>query len=84
MAAFAHDLLQYADGYVTSTVVDKTAFQGAWDFSVDWTPMNQLENNGGLTLFAALQAQLDLQLAHRKVAVPVLVVDKIDRTPEAN
>jgi uncharacterized protein (TIGR03435 family) len=84
MAEFAHELPQYAGGYVTSTVVDKTELQGVWDFSVEWTPQSQLENNGGLTLFAALQAQLGLQLAQRKVAVPVLVVDKIERTPEAN
>lgn len=40
----------------------------------------QLESSGGLTLFAALQAQLGLQLEAKKLPVPVLVIDSIERT----
>lgn len=81
MAAFAHELPQYAGGYVTSTVVDRTSLVGAWDFSLEWTPSAQIESSGGLTLFDALQAQLGLQLRNEKLTHPVLVVDSIVRTP---
>jgi uncharacterized protein (TIGR03435 family) len=81
MAAFAHELPQYAGGYVTTTVVDQTSLAGAWDFKVEWSPFAQIESNGGLTLYAALQAQLGLQLARKKLGVPVLVVDSIERMP---
>ncbi|HEX4135606.1 MAG TPA: TIGR03435 family protein [Bryobacteraceae bacterium] len=84
MAAFAHELPQYAGGYVTSTVVDQTSLNGAWDFTFEWTPMAQLESSGGLTLFAALQAQVGLQLERRKLPVPILVVDSMQRTPSEN
>jgi len=84
MAAFAHELPQYAGAYVTSTVVDRTELVGAWDFSVEWTPSSQIESSGGLTLFDALQAQLGLQLRNEKLAVPVLVIDSMDRTPSDN
>jgi uncharacterized protein (TIGR03435 family) len=81
MAAFAHELPQYAGGYVSTTVVDQTSLDGAWDFEVEWTPLAQIETNGGLTLFAALQAQLGLELAKKKLAVPVLVMDSVERMP---
>lgn len=84
MAAFAHELPQYAGGYVTATVVDKTALDGAWDFKVEWTPMAQIANDGGLTLFDALQSQLGLQLGRKRLAVPVLVVDSAERMPTEN
>lgn len=84
MEAFAHELPQYAGGYVTTTVVDRTGLRGAWDFTLEWTPMQQIENAGGLTLFAALQSQIGLELRNRKLAVPVLVVDSIERKPTEN
>lgn len=84
MAAFAHELPQYAGGYVATTVVDRTKLGGAWDFQVEWTPLAQIESNGGLTLFAAIEAQLGLQLAREKLPVPVLVVDSMERAPKEN
>lgn len=84
MAAFAHELPQYAGSYVDTTVVDRTSLDGAWDFRFEWTPLPQIESNGGLTLFAALEAQLGLQLAKKKLAVPVLVVESMERAPKEN
>jgi uncharacterized protein (TIGR03435 family) len=84
MAAFAHELPQYAGGYVVNTVVDETGLKGAWDFTFEWTPQAQLESSGGLTLFSALQAQLGLELKTKKLDIPVLVVESIARTPAEN
>ena len=84
MEAFAHEMPQYTGGYVTGTVVDRTGLRGAWDFTLEWTPMPQIETSGGLTFFAALQSQIGLELRNRNLAVPVLVVDSIERKPTAN
>ncbi len=68
-------------------VVDQTGLPGAWGFSVEWTPPspNATEpDNGGLTIFAALQAQLGLKLESKRVPVPVVVVDSMSRTPTDN
>jgi len=51
---------------------------------VEWTPSADLETNGGLTLFAALQSQLGLELENKKLPVPVVVIDSMERTPTAN
>jgi uncharacterized protein (TIGR03435 family) len=64
-------------------VVDQTGLQGAWDFSIEWTPSGQ-SDEGGLDLFGALQAQLGLRLESKEVPVPVLIVDSMDRTPTDN
>jgi uncharacterized protein (TIGR03435 family) len=68
-------------------VVDQSGLPGAWDFSVEWTPPspNATEpDNGGLTIFAALQAQLGLKLESKRVPVPIVVVDSMARTPTDN
>jgi uncharacterized protein (TIGR03435 family) len=84
MAMFAHEISNNARDYADRRVLDKTGLGGAWDFRLHWTPFAQLEKNGGLTLFAALQAQLGLQMEDKKLPVPVVVVDSISRTPTEN
>jgi uncharacterized protein (TIGR03435 family) len=84
MAAFAHELPQDAGRYVDKRVVDQTGLEGAWEFTVEYTPLAQLETSGGVTLFAALQAQLGLQLENKKLPVPVVVIDSMARTPTEN
>jgi uncharacterized protein (TIGR03435 family) len=82
MALFAHEISNNAPDYADKRVVDKTGLDGAWDFQLDWTPFRQLETNGGLMLFAALQSQLGLQMENEKLPMPVVVVDSISRTPQ--
>ncbi len=84
MAMFAHEISNNARDYADKRVLDKTGLDGAWDFRLDWTPLVQLENNGGLTLFAALQSQLGLQMENKKLPVAVVVVDNMSRTPTEN
>jgi uncharacterized protein (TIGR03435 family) len=84
MASLAHKLPQLAWRYVDKLVIDQTGLAGAWNFMLEWAPLPNDESNGGMTLFAALQAQLGLQLENKKVPVPVIVVDTMDRTPTEN
>jgi uncharacterized protein (TIGR03435 family) len=84
MAAFAHEMTDFAGRELYQRVVDQTGLRGVWDFTLDWTPQAQLEGKGGLTLSAALRAQLGLQLESRKLPVPVVVIDSMDRTPTGN
>jgi len=84
MASLARILSQIGDWErAGQRVVDQTGLPGAWDFSIEWMPPSQ-SGDGGLDLFAALQAQLGLKLESKQVAVPVLVIESIDRTPTDN
>lgn len=84
MMSFARILSQIG-GWESSgkRVVDQTGLSGAWDFSIEWTPPGK-SADGGLDLFAALQAQLGLRLENEDVPVPVLVIESIERTPGEN
>jgi uncharacterized protein (TIGR03435 family) len=84
MTEFAHELPEIAGRYTDQRIVDQTGLEGSWQFSVGWTPFGDLETNGGLTLFAALQSQLGLQLESKKLPVPVVVVDSMERTAADN
>jgi uncharacterized protein (TIGR03435 family) len=83
MARLAHELPEIAPRYVDQRVVDQTNLPGAWDFTVEWAPLTEA-NAGGLTLFAALQAQLGLELKSRRLPVPVLIIDSMEKTPTPN
>jgi uncharacterized protein (TIGR03435 family) len=69
---------------VDTRVIDQTRLDGTWDFSFQWAPLAELDSNGGLSLFAALQAQLGLKLKPAKLPVPVLVIDSMERAPMPN
>ncbi len=84
MAEFAHEIPEIAGRYADQRVVDHTGLEGWWDFTLQGTPSADLETNGGLTLFAALQSQLGLQLENKKLPVPVVVIDSMERTPTEN
>jgi len=40
--------------------------------------------NGALTLFEAIEKQLGLKLEQQKQRLPVMVIDRIERTPTEN
>ena len=84
MPMFAHELSDQIASYIEKRVVDQTGLEGVWNFSFDFTPAAALENNGGLSLFAALQSQLGLQLESKHLPVPVLVVDSMEKSPTEN
>jgi len=81
------------------TVTDETGIHGNFDIELKWTPdagprgmstaasgeaLAQTEFSSGPTLFTALQEQLGLKLEARKVPVPILVIDHLERVPTEN
>jgi uncharacterized protein (TIGR03435 family) len=84
MEAFARDLPKVEGRYIDKRVVDETGLKGAWDFAIEWTPPAQVESDAGLTLFAALRAQLGLKVERKKLPVPIVVVDSMAQTPRDN
>lgn len=84
MAALARDLSGIASKYVDKPVVDETGLQGAWSLQIGYTPVALVEREGGITLYAALQTQAGLTLKPGKRAMPVLVVDSVERVPTEN
>jgi uncharacterized protein (TIGR03435 family) len=86
MNALAESLRQMAGGYVTHEVVNETKIDGAFDFDVTWTPRGALARAGadGISMFDAVEKQLGLKLEEKKVAMPVLIVEKANQKPSAN
>jgi bla regulator protein blaR1 len=77
-------------------VVDQTALQGRYDFTLTWTPdETQFGGRGGQApppadastappgLFTAIQEQLGLTLVSTKLPVEVFVIDRLEK-PTAN
>lgn len=78
-------------------VVDATGIEGAYDFTLSFTPSNlatavasqpagaQASDPGGVvTLFDALEKQLGLKLEKRNIPSPVVILDHIDEKPADN
>jgi len=94
LARFSEKLTDIATEYMDHPVVDSTGLKGAWDFRLSFSPRRPkpLDStqesevasapDGGLTLFEALNKELGLMLETRKMPMPVLVIDQLERTPE--
>ena len=79
------DLVRYlplaAPAYFGDTqVVDQTGLTGAYNFNLDWVPLNQVDVDGvgGLTIFGAVE-KLGLKLKLEKLPMPVMVIDHMER-----
>jgi uncharacterized protein (TIGR03435 family) len=75
-------LAKWIGNRVGRIVLDQTGLEGAYDFSLTWSP-NPGPDSADPTLPTALNEQLGLRLASRKAPVEVLVIDGI-RRPTAN
>ncbi len=77
-ADIARALPQFAPGYADHPVVDLTELKGRYDLTLSWTS-RQLIDQGGLTLFDAVDKQLGLKLEARKMPQPVVVIDHAEK-----
>jgi uncharacterized protein (TIGR03435 family) len=91
MAAFVKALpgIREMSGYLFNyPVLDRTGLNGAWNFSLKWTPRNFYFPGPAagepITLFDAFEKQLGLKLALIPARTRVIVVDKVNETPKPN
>ncbi len=86
MDTFATLIHNYANGYLTSPVMNSTGLQGSWDFELKWTSIGLLTQAGadGITLFDAVDKQLGLKLEPKQVPQPVIQIASVNRTPTDN
>jgi uncharacterized protein (TIGR03435 family) len=82
----------------TVPVVDQTGLIGAFDFKLDWTPSarpsataaaddapaSAASAESGPSIFDAVEVQLGLRLERKKLPLPVVVVDRVERVPIEN
>jgi uncharacterized protein (TIGR03435 family) len=82
----ATNLRQIAGGYLDKLVIDEAKLSGAWDFDIKWTARAQLAAAGadGISIFDAVEKQLGLKLDSKQMAMPVIVVDNVNRKPTDN
>ena len=98
MARFAELLPNIANalnplnGYIRSSVLDSTGLEGAWDFTLSFSPTpltpeagaGASDPNGSVSLAEALARQLGLSLQLERRRAPVLVIDHVERMPIDN
>jgi len=90
MAALADMLQEIAPRDIDIPVVDQTGLPGAYDFKPDWTPAVRSSSGAspdpaaGLKLFEAIETQLGLKLENKKLPLPVIVIDRVERVPTEN
>ncbi len=72
-------------GELESLVIDATGLDGAYEFTLEWTPPSIPPDASQLPgLLTALQQQLGLKLESGKGPVEVLVIDHVQKKPTEN
>ena len=86
MSDLANTLHDFAGGYIDQPVVDETHLDTAYDFTLKWTPKDDLAKQGadGISIFAAVDKQLGLKLELKTTPRPVFQVASVDQTPTPN
>ncbi|HUA58324.1 MAG TPA: TIGR03435 family protein [Verrucomicrobiae bacterium] len=90
MEQFARELHDAAYDYFDRPLIDKTGLTGGFDFALHWTPLNQIGTrtpdgqSNDTRAFDAVEKQLGLKVELRNEPVPVLIVDRVNRTPTPN
>jgi uncharacterized protein (TIGR03435 family) len=100
MQQFGQLLPQIASNYTRVNALDKTGLQGSFDFTLNWSPIGQVQGpqaevgapntgaapdpTGALSLQDAVRRQLGIRLEDTKLPVPVLVIDSISEKPLDN
>jgi uncharacterized protein (TIGR03435 family) len=93
MAKLAANLRPRDRSALSHPVVDLTGVAGAWDFTLKYSPLVQLQrahagvggtvSTGGSSLFDALE-KAGLKLERQTHPVPVLSVESVNRAPSGN
>jgi len=76
MDEFARKLVNQLDVPVQNT----TGVEGRYDYSLYWASTSA--DNAGPSLFWALESQLGLKLSSKRVAVTMIVVDRVEKPSE--
>ena len=90
------DLAGYLTRRMDKPVVDVTRREGLYDFNIDWAPgegeasveppdpnrPRASDPSAGPSLFTALQEQLGLKLASKKLPVEILIIDHWEKPSE--
>jgi uncharacterized protein (TIGR03435 family) len=100
MAQLAENFQNIAGGYIQTSVVDATGIEGAYDFTLSFSPNGAAvqglaagqpaggaaasDPSGAISLFEAVNKQLGLKLEKQKRPIPVLVIDHIEEKPADN
>ena len=100
MEQFAQMLPSIAGGYTRVPALDKTGLQGGYDFTLNFSPIQQvqgarpelgaanagvaLDPTGALSLMEAMRRQLGIRMEETKRPVPGLVIDSINEKPTDN
>ena len=100
MEQFGQILPRIAGRYTFVPALDKTGLQGGYDFTLNFSPLEQvqgarpelgaanagvaLDPTGALSLMDAVRRQLGIRLQETKRPVPVLVIDAISEVPLDN
>jgi len=82
MVDLVRALPDLAPAYFDRPVVDLTGLQGTYDLKLDWTGRGFAEQ-GGLTIFGSID-KLGLKLEERKLPVPIIVIDHIEKLSDDN
>jgi uncharacterized protein (TIGR03435 family) len=80
-AASMDMLARYIGNRLDRIVLDKTNLTDAYDFTLDWAPV-QTPDSSSPSLVTALAEQLGLKLESQKSPVKVLVIDALERPSE--
>ena len=90
LAASMRDMIGAQQYFDAGAVVDQTGLSGEWDFELRYSQKPPsaaaLSVAGGepITIFDAIDKQLGLKLESAQIPRPVLVVDRVNRTPTDN
>jgi len=86
MGMFAELLPAMSPHYVDLTVVALPGLARRSAFKLSWLPLQLRDASltGGPTIFEALETQLGLKLERRKLVVPTVVIDSVERVPTDN
>lgn len=93
MAVLADTLQELSPRDFDVPVVDQTGLTGSYDFKLDWVPPARASASGdttsadpvaGPTIFDTVGAQLGLKLERKRLPLPIIVIDRVERVPAEN